>query len=274
MHSITGVIPSEMGLLPKLEHAYIYCMHGLSGLIPSEFGLLKQLIELELCKYSVFNTFLQKLVHDQRILLTIVLFIFASNVTDDNGDLGGLIPSEFGSLSNLRILALGHNYYLTGSIPTQLGQLSTNLHVLELEETQLSGTIPTELGALKSLGYLDLERTRLSGAIPSELGALGNLVELEISSSSFLEGTLPSQLGQITNLQKLFVHNLPGVTGSIPSEFGLLSSVNTIWLCKLQNACNDFLFYCMCIFTLVVEFTHGVILTDRSLLRTQIILPS
>ena len=125
---------------------------------------------------------MQKLVHDQRAPLTTISFIFASNVTDDNGDIGGLIPSEFGLLSNLRVLALGHNYYLTGSIPTQLGQLSTNLHVLELEETQLSGTIPTELGALKSLGYLDLERTQLGGAIPSELGSLSNLVELEISS--------------------------------------------------------------------------------------------
>ena len=55
MDTITGVIPSEMGLLSKLELAYIYCMHGLSGSIPSEFGLLAQLIELELCKYSIFN---------------------------------------------------------------------------------------------------------------------------------------------------------------------------------------------------------------------------
>ena len=70
--------------------------------------------------------------------------------TDSNGrvtklylhdnQLSGTIPTELGSLANLRILWLGGNQ-LSGTIPAELGDLA-NLRELYLGSNQLSGTIP------------------------------------------------------------------------------------------------------------------------------------
>ena len=98
-------------------------------------------------------------------------------VTDANGRvtglllstnwLGGEIPPELGSLSNLEALDLSGNH-LTGEIPPELGSLS-NLQVLALFENQLSGGIPPELGSLANLQWLFLERNQLSGCVPEGL---------------------------------------------------------------------------------------------------------
>ena len=54
--------------------------------------------------------------------------------------MSGPIPSELGSLSNLKRLLLDHNQ-LTGRIPAELGGL-TNLERVYLSENQLTGCIP------------------------------------------------------------------------------------------------------------------------------------
>ena len=61
----------------------------------------------------------------------------------DNG-LSGEIPSELGSLTDLRILRLDQND-LRGEIPLEPGKLS-NLERLVLFENDLTGEIPRSLG--------------------------------------------------------------------------------------------------------------------------------
>ena len=63
--------------------------------------------------------------------------------------LKGEIRAELGSLTNLKVLALGGNE-LTGKIPAGLGSLA-NLEELYLWENELTGTIPAELGSLANL---------------------------------------------------------------------------------------------------------------------------
>ena len=158
----------------------------------------------------------------------------------DSNALGGLIPPELGSLSNLQRLHLTENS-LHGHIPSELGMLenlrSLNLRVnlltrtippalgklakletLRLNYNLLTGTIPPELGGLSELEFMRLDINELSGLIPSQLGSLTNLRYLDLGRNN-LSGPIPTEL---VNLPRLGVLDLYGneLTGSIPSELG------------------------------------------------------
>lgn len=143
-----------------------------------------------------------------------------------DNQLTGSIPAQLGNLGNLAALDLADNQ-LTGFIPTQLGSLG-NLEGLLLYGNQLTGTIPTELGNLASLGYLNLHSNQLTGSIPTPLGGLANLRELLLSGNQ-LTGSIPNRLGNLANLRKL---NLLSnrLTGSIPSELGNLANLQELLL--------------------------------------------
>ena len=156
--------------------------------------------------------------------------------TDDEGrvvhlhlwenQLSGTMPSELGSLANLRTLALQVNK-LTGSIPPELGNLA-NLESLLLSNNQLTGEIPTELGNLSNLVVLSLFRNQLTGEIPTELGNLSNLVELLLFRNQ-LTGEIPPELGSLSNLEALILSN-NRLTGGIPAELGGLSDLKLLQL--------------------------------------------
>ena len=59
------------------------------------------------------------------------------------------IPTEFGTLTDLLVLALDFNK-LSGPIPSEFGRL-TNLYILEISDNMLSGTVPEELYEMTSL---------------------------------------------------------------------------------------------------------------------------
>ncbi len=134
------------------------------------------------------------------------------NLLENN--LGGIIPSELGNLSNLEYLELSWNN-LSGIIPPELGNFS-NLTWLSLHINDLSGSIPPELGNLSNLEYLIIYGNRLSGSIPPELGDLSNLEILNLSSNQ-LSGSIPSQLGNLSRLRHLYLSNNQ-LSGSIPSS--------------------------------------------------------
>ena len=144
--------------------------------------------------------------------------------------LTGIVPSELGSLTNLRHLSLGGNQ-LTGGIPTVLGNLS-NLQSLALYNNQLTGAIPVELGNLSNLQSLALYSNQLTGAIPVELGNLSNLRDLWLPSNQ-LTGEIPAELGNLSNLQWLSLYNNQ-LTGAIPVELGDLSNLQGLYLNQNQ----------------------------------------
>ena len=136
--------------------------------------------------------------------------------TDDTGrvtrleisgnQLIGEIPSELGSLSNLRALYLSDNQ-LTGEIPEELTNLSS-LESLHLGSNQLVWEIPVRLGNLFDLRVLDLGINRLSGEIPEELGDLSNLEELVLSDNQ-LRGNIPGEAGQPLQPEKTGTREQP-----------------------------------------------------------------
>ncbi len=67
----------------------------------------------------------------------------------DNNNLSGLVPSELGDLTSLRILDLSNNN-LSGFIPSELGDLP-DLQVLRLDGNQFRGALPDSLLNLDAL---------------------------------------------------------------------------------------------------------------------------
>jgi hypothetical protein len=77
-------------------------MNRLTGLIPSELGSLTRLETLDLCKFATISS--SEL--DTIILLESFLQFISSTVFVDINQFTGPIPSELGSLTNLQYLAL------------------------------------------------------------------------------------------------------------------------------------------------------------------------
>ena len=140
--------------------------------------------------------------------------------------LTGEIPTELGSLAELRFLSLHHNL-LTGPIPTELASL-TNLEVLDLSDNMLSGPIPVQLGGLANLNDLNLFLNQLTGSIPAELADLSGLTKMTISWNP-LTGSIPSEFGRLTNLQALDL-SWNQLSGPIPAELGNLANLENLWL--------------------------------------------
>ena len=130
--ALTGVIPPELGNLPKLEWLSLHS-NRLSGRIPPELSNLANLTKLRL----------------------------ATN------RLEGRIPVELGRLASLEELDLSYNR-LSGGIPPELGNLS-NLKELWLRGDGITGNIPRELGTLENLIVLEIGSNSLTGCVPAAL---------------------------------------------------------------------------------------------------------
>ena len=86
---------------------------------------------------------------------------------DEPGGLTGSIPPEFGELTELASLDLGHNE-LSWTIPWELGDLAS-LETLDLSGNRLIGTVPPEFVNLANLSELDVRSNRLTGDVPRAL---------------------------------------------------------------------------------------------------------
>ena len=214
-NGLTGEIPAELGILPKLQWLNL-SWNELTAEIPDELGSLTKLTYLDLPHNGLTGETPAELGD-----LTKLQWLNLSW-----NELTGEVPDELGSLTNLKDLFLWGNE-LTGEIPAELGNL-TKLQWLNLSENELTGEIPAELASLVKLQKLSLSANELTGEIPDELGSLTRLTDLGLSHNG-LTGEIPAELGSLVKLQRL---NLTGnqLSGEIPAELGSLTNLEGLYL--------------------------------------------
>lgn len=135
-NNLIGSIPSEVGLLSALEWLD-FAYTSISGPIPSELGLLDQNMQF----LFVANTDITGSIPSELGLLTSLYQLWLFH----NHDLSGSMPSEFSNLMLLNQLLMHHNYAMSGStIPTEFAYL-TSMQYLNLGTSNFSSTIPSQV---------------------------------------------------------------------------------------------------------------------------------
>ncbi|KAK2414813.1 Leucine-rich repeat transmembrane protein kinase [Trifolium repens] len=151
-------------------------------------------------------------------------------------NIAGVMPSEFGNLTELKVLSLSGNG-LSGPIPTEIGDI-TSLEDLVLENNELGGPLPPSLGNLSNLKRLLLSSNNFAGTIPESFGKLKNLTAFSIDGSS-LSGQIPSFIGNWTKLDRL---NMQGTSmeGPIPSTISELKLLTELRISDLTGSTMTF----------------------------------
>ncbi len=148
-----GVLPSEVGLLSKLEVLHVE-MNGLDGPLPTTIGDLGSLkVRLHTCIWLIGAV----------TLIFYILFCSYSSFCD----------------CVEQALILSKNFF-TGNLPAELGNL-VNLEELHLQDNLLEGKVPSELGNLISIEYLDLTNNIVSGEVPDGLCIDGAIIKVNCS---------------------------------------------------------------------------------------------
>jgi hypothetical protein len=207
---LKGQLPAELALLSNNLQRLVLessaeAVPAMLGTIPSEFGLLTKLEYLSLTNYNLGGTVPSEV--GQLALLAVV--DLSSNTLE------GSIPTTLGSLKLLNNLYLRSNN-LEGSIPIEVGNLQSLVN-LDLHGNKLSSTIPSSLFQhLSGLqGGIDLSNNNLTGVIPSTVGQLTGLRATLDLSFNQLSSTIPVEMGRLVLLRRLLLNNNL-LTGLIP----------------------------------------------------------
>ena len=139
LNSLTGTIPSELGLLSSKLTFLSLAFNSLSGKLPSELGMLSEAIELSFWSNELTGTIPIELFNSN--------FAHLLNLDVSQNKFHGSIPSEVGLLSSIQYLYFRELPSLEGTIPSEVGLL-TNLFKVHFDGTSLHGSIPTELCGL------------------------------------------------------------------------------------------------------------------------------
>ncbi len=243
-NSLSGGIPTSIQNLKELTVLDLHYAQGLTGNIPAEIGLLPKLNKLDLSRNSLGGS----------LPASIFLNLYDLELLDvsSNQSIDGSFPATFAGVTKLKYLNLSDCGFTSGSIPSSIGLLVDLEHLFirgnRVVEDGYSSTLPTELnqltklknmvitsqklkgsipdlGALQSLEMLDLSANNLSGGIPSAIGGLHNLITLNLSYNQL--SSIPNTIGDLVNLQYLWLYNNL-LLGPIPNEIGGMRSVKWI----------------------------------------------
>ena len=173
---LSGEIPSELGDLNCLGLMYLG-KNQLTGCIPEGLRHVRDndfsALGLPFC--DDLGTVASQVLEDRTALVALYNATGGSTWKDNTnwlsdapmGEWHGVTTNDRGRVSELDLLS----NRLRGEIPSELGSL-TNLKRLYLASNQLRGHVPSSLGNLTNLTSLILYLNELSGEIPPELGRL------------------------------------------------------------------------------------------------------
>jgi len=137
-----------------------------------------------------------------------------------NNDLTGILPSELGRLTNVRLVDLAENAF-SGELPTEMAAM-TSLHKLHVH--QANGTLKGKLPAFDTfpnLVELLLDSNSFSGSIPTNfLAGVDDKTQpifIDLSNNA-LVGIIPSDLEDFTNLTLRLEGNM--ISGIAPELCG------------------------------------------------------
>jgi Leucine-rich repeat (LRR) protein len=116
---------------------------------------------------------------------------------------------------------------LTGNLIGEVGKLD-KLIKLSVYANNITGPIPPEIGSLKNLQLLWLEQNKFTGPIPDMFTDLVNLIEVTLSSNSFITGPIPNSMQYITKVQRLQLNVIPYLSGELPSWLGQLTQLRIL----------------------------------------------
>jgi len=175
-----------------------------------------------------------------------------TNLSLSGFNMKGMIPPQFGKLTNLTFVDLSNNslsgnlfdifrpliklyqFYVnensfTGTIPAWIANHFTNLNLMSLRSNRFHGTIPTQIGLISSnIVEMHFSLNFFTGTIPSTYGQLSTLTYLSLRNN-FLGGTVPFQLGELYQLIQLSLYE-NNLVGTIPSSFGNFSSMRFLYI--------------------------------------------
>jgi Leucine-rich repeat (LRR) protein len=140
----------------------------------------------------------------------------------ENFDMYGVLPSSIGNFSALQVLDLSGNE-LFGEIPKTIGNLKF-LTSLAFNLNTFTGTIPYSIGLSSTLAGLDLSDNLLTGFIPSSLFQNATQLQQFYAFENHLSGSLPATSTSTASLTSSPLRNIVlyanRLTGFIPSSWG------------------------------------------------------
>ena len=172
-------------------------------------------------------------------------------------NLTGTLPSEFGSLIDIKTIGLEHHKGLYGTLPSTIGNL-INLESFSIlfSGPNFRGMIPKSLFSIPALKYISLfhnegvwsfpptidsngsskllgvymANTSLSSTLPPYILSFKELKELNLASNS-LEGSIPDFIGKLSSLQYFSVYD-NNLSGTLPSALSQLTNLTGMVLGK------------------------------------------
>jgi Leucine-rich repeat (LRR) protein len=187
--SLTGRIPSSIGLLEKLERLNLQG-NKLSGGIPGSFEKLKKLVTLNLSKNWL----------EGELPVWILKMKHRGADVQLNGNTNFTLPAKLDELKDVVELDLS-NCSLTGHIPSSIGSFES-LERLNLQGNKFAGGIPGSFEKLKKLVRLNLSKNDLEGELPTWLLKMKHRgADVQLNGNTNF--TLPAKMNELKDVVEL-----------------------------------------------------------------------